>query len=218
MQDPDTLRASRLLLEYGRLYNDEDEPGSNDFTGDACAALSLSPLASSACLAQADSVFRPRLARTGRSSRGGTGPSSSGSQPPSRARITPRLASSFPHALASRRIFYICHSSDASLSSHRIWTPGLVSRRRARQPRRRKASAFHLCASSAAPPASDVVAPRSKRGGNESWWQVVHKRQSCTTKGIHKRGERGEGRETGRPAPVPLAQVRSELRLSLIHI
>ncbi|GAA5825171.1 hypothetical protein JCM3770_006903 [Rhodotorula araucariae] len=24
----------RLLLEYGRLYNDEDEPGSNDFTGD----------------------------------------------------------------------------------------------------------------------------------------------------------------------------------------
>ncbi|GAA5897242.1 hypothetical protein JCM8208_003767 [Rhodotorula glutinis] len=24
----------RLMLEYGRLYNDEDEPGSNDFTGD----------------------------------------------------------------------------------------------------------------------------------------------------------------------------------------
>ena len=26
--------ASRLMLEYGRLYTDETVPGSNDFTGD----------------------------------------------------------------------------------------------------------------------------------------------------------------------------------------
>lgn len=27
-------RVRRLLLEYGRIYNDEKTPGSNDFNGD----------------------------------------------------------------------------------------------------------------------------------------------------------------------------------------
>lgn len=31
----------RLLLEYGRLYNDETSPGSNDFRGEECASQSL---------------------------------------------------------------------------------------------------------------------------------------------------------------------------------